>query len=1387
MAFIGEAAASAFFDALFGKLTSSEFQLLTEKQVRTEIDKWVTTLRDIRAVLADAEGKQMHNELVKNWLDDLQDLAYDVDDIVDEFATEALGRKLMKQNQASTSTAQKFKPSCTGLNPSSIIFNYKMMSKIKDITGRLEGLAARKSRLPLEISTTGVGSSMTFPRRPPTTSLVDKASVRGRDNDKEAIMELVLRHDGNDGGVFSVIPIVGMGGVGKTTLAQLVYDDDIIKDYFDLRVWVCVSDEYDIIGITKTILHSVTSVRPDTDVLNLLQVNLKEKLSGKKFLFVLDDVWNENRSDWLALQSPFDAGALGSKIIVTTRSYTVSSIMKTVADFADYSLKSLSEEDSLSVLAHHALGREDFTGHPELKEIGLEIVKKCDGLALAIKTIGGLLRTNLNHGAWKVTLETDIWNLPPNRSDIVPALWLSYYYLPSQLKQCFAYCSLLPKDYEFDKEEIVLLWMAEGFLDGADSKRRIEDLGCEYFEELVSRSFFQQSSRDKSKFVMHDLVNDLAQFVGGGKYFKRERNEEMKRPSLTRHSSYIVGEYDGIKKFEKFFEAKSLRSFLPFEMLQYLNYFLSNNVLNDLLPRLKCLRVLSLKRYYITEIPDSIGNLRHLRFLNFSYTEIKGLPDSICTLYNLETLLLRSCKKIKKLPSKIGILENLCHLDIAGANLIKDMPSGICSLTNLRALSNFIVGQGDALNIRKMQNLSNLRGRLSISELQNVNEAQHAWEAKLSSKPDLDDLELKWSEVFDEDLRKKEVETEVLKLLQPHQQLKALAIICYAGLAFPNWIEDPSFKNLQSLKLEGCPNCKSLPAVGKLPLLKDLYIKGMSSVISVGSGFYGENWSNAFPSLEKLQFEDMAEWREWKACEFDCLREFLIQNCPKLIGTLPKYLTSLEKLVLRKCQDLIVSISNLPMLCELEIDGCKEVVVGSCIDLWLVKKVNLSNISKFGCEMMMMSKSMKVEDLSLNGWEELDSFWWSCLVPLGSLRNLNIQHCPEVVSIGARKEEEKAELQQLGIPCNIENLSIEDCEGLENLSKTLHSNPTCLREICIAKCPKLVSLLADSLPSTLKSLKIEECENLVCLLEDGENISFSTTSLLESIYVNDYKTERYECKALKSLSSSGKLPTRLKTLHISNCPELELVAKEIGDNTYLDSIEIWNCENIQYLPKGMDKLGRLQSIRILYCGNLVCFPESGLPTNLTELQISDCEKLEALPKLYSLLQLQDLFIRNCPRVTSIPEGGLPTNIQWLYIYEPNLCKVVMEWELHRLTSLKSLCIDGSKCIQVVSFPQGMNIKQLPPSLEHISIFHFKNVRKLSSKGFQHLSSLQSLYIFDCPKLKSLPEKEMLPSLLDLEITECPELKKRCKRDKGKCRRNISHVPHVEIDDKLIYE
>ncbi|XVF24481.1 hypothetical protein REPUB_Repub13aG0131800 [Reevesia pubescens] len=1388
MSVLGEAALSAFFGALFNKFSSFDFKLVSEKKVHKKIEKWEVTLKNINAVLADAEERQMKDQQVKIWLADLQDLAYDVDDILDEFATDSWGRKLMNNSecQARSSKVQNCIPTfCTSLQPNAIMFNNKMMSKIKHISKRLKQIETGK--ISLQLTGFREPKKINIPNRLPSTSLVNEAEVYGRGNDKEAIVNLLLRDDNIDGGV-SVIPIVGMGGIGKTTLAQLVYNDCSVRDHFDIQAWVCVSEEFDIIKITKTILQSITH-EPCEHLhdFNLLQVSLKGNLSRKKFLVVLDDIWNESYDDWTKLRYPFDAGAPGSKILITTRSSNVSSIVKTVSDFP---LQKLSDDDSLSMFVHHALGTPDFSDHLDLKEIGLEIVRKCDGLPLATKTIGGLLRGRIDHDAWKDILESEIWNLPEEKSGIIPALWLSYYHLSSQLKQCFAYCSILPKDYEFMEQEIILLWMAEGFLNEANTKQ-IEDLGRKYFKELVSRSFFQVSKRKKSHFVMHDLINDLAQSVAGEICFRMDGHEQMKFPRYVRHSSYIIGHSDGIKRFETFYSTKSLRTFLPFTLMLEQTCYISNNVVNDLLPKFRCLRVLSLQRYHITKIPSSLGNLRHLRYLDFSFTAIRSLPDSLCALYNLETLLLRFCEYLEKLPSEIGILVSLYHLDITGAYLIKEMPNGVGKLTNLRALSNFIVGQSDGLNIREIRNLSKLKGQLSISELQNVDEAHCAWEAKLSSLFGLDNLELKWSTDFNKNLRKKEVEREVLNLLQPHEELKALAIKYYAGIAFPIWIEDPSFKNLQFLKFEDCRNCGLLPAVGRLPLLKELYFKGMRSVISVGNEFYGENWRNAFPSLETLHFEDMPEWKEWKRREVDekgkkfcCLRKLFIENCPKLAGTLPGWLPCLEKLVINECQELVVPVSNLLMLGELEIDGCKELVLGSSIDLWSVKKIFLSNISKFTCvtKEMVMPESMKVEDLHISVCGELASFWqtkWGWMAPLRSLHSLKFEKCPKVVSIGAAKGEVKEEHFQLKMPSNIELIRIQDCEGLGELSKTLH-DLSCLTELEVVKCPKLVSISLDTLPPTLKTLVIGNCENLQCLLDDRENINFSSTSVLESLRVSN-------CETLKSLSSSGKLPVRLKRLDIHGCPVLEFLAHDIGDNNGLESIFLRYCRSVKYLPEGMDKLGHLQMIDIQKCGNLVCFPETGLPatTNLKSVWLIGCEKLQALPNVFSL---RDLYIADCPRVKSIVEGGFPTNLTTLAIDEPKISKAAMGWGLHRLTFLTQLEIDGS-CIDAESFPQeeiGTDMK-LPPSLILLFIYNFKNLRRLSSNGFRNLTSLQSLWIFNCPKLKSLPEKEMLPSLVKLLIWNCLLLKESCKRGRGKQWSNIVHIPCVEIDGRFIHE
>ncbi|KAK8273009.1 hypothetical protein V6Z11_D11G376900 [Gossypium hirsutum] len=976
MSVTGEAALSAFLELLGGKLLDSALNFVADhKQLHPQLKQWQSILPDIQAVLDDAEEKQIKIEGVKKWLNDLQDLAYDVDDILDEFAYEQLRLKLHKPHtQASTSKVRKLIPSCfTSCNftPNSFQFKNSMIPKVKEITDRLNSLTTRRSSLGLsEILSQAPTSKGKQPRLQPTSVMDEAVEYVGRHKEKHEMVEL-LKGDNSNG--VSVLSIVGMGGMGKTTLAQLVYNDATINESFDHKAWVCVSDNFDAVNITRTILKSIDRDSPDDNDLNLLQVKLKEKLSGKRFLLVLDDIWNENYDDWTILRSPFGAR---TKIIVTTRLQIVSSIVDSLKVFH---LDKLSDDDCLSIFTHHALKARNFDGHIQFKKIGEKIVRRCNGLPLAAKAIGSLLRTVKDYAEWERIYESEIWNLPEEQCGIIPALRLSYHHLPSYLKRCFAYCSILPKDYEFEEEEIILLWRAEGLLQ-QKAMPQIKDIGNQYFQDLVSRSFFQISSKDKSRFVMHDLINDLAQVVAGDICSKLEGDKQQRFSNRTRHSSYIVGRF-GI--FEAFNQVKSLRTFLPLQLSCFRWPYLTDVLLVDLLPRLGYLRVLSLSGYEIFELPDVFENLKHLRYLNFSNTDIKCLPDSLCTLYHLETLLLKGCFKLQKLPSKMGNLVNLHDLDIRGANSIERMPFGFDKLTNLQRLSDFIIREGDSCHMRDLKYLSNLKGDFRLSGLENVN-CQDAREAKLNEKKGIDRLVLHWSKKFEKDSRNKEDEERVLDSLCPPIKLEQLVIENYGGAKFSTWIADSSFKNMVSLGLHNCKNCKSLPSIARLSFLKDLSICGLDEVHKIGVELFGANQSNAFASLETLYFCDLPNWEEWDPCEcdeqtskFPSLRELSILECPKLLGRLPTLLQSLQILIICECKRLVVSISSFSSLCDLRIYGCEELVdegSSSVQEVTSLKSVTLKNISKFDISAeKAMLRFANSEAFDISGWKELES------------------------------------------------------------------------------------------------------------------------------------------------------------------------------------------------------------------------------------------------------------------------------------------------------------------------------------------------------------------------------------------------------------------------------
>ncbi|KAL6311755.1 hypothetical protein AAG906_022424 [Vitis piasezkii] len=255
------------------------------------------------------------------------------------------------------------------------------------------------------------GTTTTTWKRTPTTSLFNEPQVHGRDDDKNKIVDLLLSDES------AVVPIVGMGGLGKTTWARFAYNDDAVVKHFSPRAWVCVSDEFDVVKITKAILGAISQLSNDSNDFNQLQVELSQSLAGKRFLLVLDDV----------------VRAKGSKVIVTTHNTQVALMMEPSINY-HHSLKPLSYDDCWSIFVQHAFENRDIQEHPNLKSIGKKIVEKCDGLPLAAKVLGGLLRSKHRDDEWEHILNRKIWSLPDTECGIIPALRLSYHHLPAQLK-----------------------------------------------------------------------------------------------------------------------------------------------------------------------------------------------------------------------------------------------------------------------------------------------------------------------------------------------------------------------------------------------------------------------------------------------------------------------------------------------------------------------------------------------------------------------------------------------------------------------------------------------------------------------------------------------------------------------------------------------------------------------------------------------------------------------------------------------------------------------------------------------------------------------------------------------------------------------------------------
>jgi DNA-binding protein YbaB len=300
-------------------------------------------LLEVQAVLADAENQEASNSAVKNWMLKLKSAAYDADDVLDEFCYEELRQDAIRGGHKVGNNVS----GCLSLNNNPALFRHKMSRKLKKVVGRIEELVAEMERFRFAH---GQRVQVQIANRVRTDSVLVESKVVGRDEDKEIIVKLLL--EGCESADLTVVPVVGMGGLGKTTLAQLIYNDPRVKEHFKLLLWVCVSEEFNIGLLVKSIIELVMGdCNVPIDNMELLQRRLRQVLSRKCYLLVLDDVWNETVDKWERLRALLNCGESGSAIIVTTRSARAGSIMGTVPS---YKLGCLGEEDSWSLFHKRA-------------------------------------------------------------------------------------------------------------------------------------------------------------------------------------------------------------------------------------------------------------------------------------------------------------------------------------------------------------------------------------------------------------------------------------------------------------------------------------------------------------------------------------------------------------------------------------------------------------------------------------------------------------------------------------------------------------------------------------------------------------------------------------------------------------------------------------------------------------------------------------------------------------------------------------------------------------------------------------------------------------------------------------------------------------------------
>ncbi|CAM0885459.1 unnamed protein product [Alopecurus aequalis] len=1234
-----------------------------------ELHELETTIMPQLELMIEAADRGNHRVKLDKWLQELKEALYSSEDLLEEHEYNLLKRQAKSGKDSSSADASSsysifMKPLRVASNRLSNLSseNRKLLSKLKELKAILAKAKGFYELLRLPIWDGAQSSTIPKPALHVATS-TPPLKVIGRDKDRDHIIDSLTRTAAIESGtaMYSGLAIVGVGGMGKTTLAQHVYNDSRVKNYFEVTMWVSISRKLDVGRHTREIIESASKGEcPRIDNLDTLQEKLKDILQKSgNFLLVLDDVWFDsgNESEWDLLLAPLVSQHKGSMILVTSRQGTFPAAICCEKVFP---LKNMEDTQLLALFKHHAFSRPkipDQQLRERMEDFAEKIAKRLGQSPLAAKVVGSLLNGKTDISVWKEALNINISNL----SEPIKALLWSYEKLDTCLQRCFLYCSLFPKGHKYVIDELVHLWTAEGLVDPSNQNMRMEDVARDRFKEMISLSFFQPvyEKYDDTPYVMHDLLHDLAESLSKEDCFRLEDDKVTEIPSTIRRLSVRV---DSMKKHKQTIsKLYHLRTIICIDPLMDD----VGDLFNQILQNLKKLRVLHLSSYNSSKLPESVGELKHLRYLNIIRTLISDLPKSLCTLYHLQLLQLND--KVESFPDKICNLRKLRHLEVYADRITKLQKRAlpqilhIGMLTLLQQFDEFSVQKKEGYELRQLRDMNELCGSLSVKNLENVTGKDQALESKLDQKTHLESLSLVWS--YNNDTNAEDsLHLEILEGLMPPPQLRSLTIEGYNSGKYPSWLLEGSgscFENLESFRfvncsaLEGLPSdleqfryCSSLtldnvPNLKTLPCLpaglQELRICKCPLLIFVSN----DELEHHEQRENIMRTDNLASQVGliWKVDSGSYIRTKLLSECSVM-----KQLMIFLHGDVSDVQNLEIALEN-QVLVEKEIIKawvyCHEqrmrLIYGSSIGLPLVPPAGLRRLNLSSC--IITDGALAVCLSGLTSLERLELFEITTLTTLPSqevlqhltkLSSLYIGYCWCLRSLGGLRAASSLSdfwlrscpLELAGgaecLPLSLEALYIYDCVLVADFFSTDWPH---LNNILICSCRSTESLFVGSLTS-LKSLSLYHLPDL-CMLEGLSFLQLHHVTLIDVPKLTLECVSQFRVQTSLSVSSPVMLTDMLSAegftvpeyLSLQSCVEPSVSFEESANFPSVKTFKFFSC--------------RMNSMPT----NLKCF------SNLKNLDINDCPNISSLPDLPS--SLQRICVWGCERLTEscrAPDG-----------------------------------------------------------------------------------------------------------------------------------------------------